>query len=257
MDGHCIGVVGGLGPYAGLDLVKKLFDNTRAVHDQEHVRVMLHSFPGDVPVRPEFLLGLTTENPGLAIGDIMLGLARAGADIIGMPCNTAHSPRILDVALERLRSGGGGHVRFVHIIDAAVAQVARVCCPGASVGLMGTVATLHTRLFQDALERAGFTPVVLDEAGCRSVQEAISNETYGIKAASSPVTRKARQMLLDAAGELAGRGVDCLLLGCTEIPLALTEPACHGVPTVDATSALARELLRACAPDRLMPERVC
>ena len=256
MEGHCIGVVGGLGPYAGLDLVKKLLDNTRAVHDQDHVRVMLHSFPGDVPVRPEFLLGLTTENPGLVIGDIMLGLARAGADIIGMPCNTAHSPRILDVALERLRSGGGERVRFVHIVDAAVAQVARVCRPGGSVGLMGTVATLRPRLVQDALEQAGFVPVVPDGAGCRAVQDAISNEAYGIKAASSPVTCMARQLLLDVAGGLARRSVDCLLLGCTEIPLALTEPTCHGVPVVDATGALARELLRACAPDRLMPEHV-
>lgn len=54
---QCIGVVGGLGPYAGLDLVRKIFDRTRADHDQDHLPVMLYSFPGDIPVRPEFLLG--------------------------------------------------------------------------------------------------------------------------------------------------------------------------------------------------------
>lgn len=253
MDGHCIGIVGGLGPYAGLDLVKKIFDSTRAVHDQDHARVMLHSFPGDIPVRPEFLLGLTDVNPGHAIGEIMAGLARAGADIIAMPCNTAHSPRILDVALDRLRAEGG-HIRFIHIIEAALNQVRRTARPGARVGLMGTVATLRTRLYQDALESAGFTPVVLDDETCQQVQDAISNDDYGIKAASSPVTPKARQMLLRAVEKLAGMGMDVLLLGCTEIPLALTESAYFGIPAVDATRALARELVRAYSPDRLKQE---
>ncbi|HEY5615808.1 MAG TPA: aspartate racemase, partial [Bacteroidota bacterium] len=34
---HIIGVVGGVGPYAGLDLVKKIFDQTTASIDQEHL----------------------------------------------------------------------------------------------------------------------------------------------------------------------------------------------------------------------------
>lgn len=252
MDGHCIGIVGGLGPYAGLDLVKKIFDNTRAVHDQDHARVMLHSFPGDIPVRPEFLLGLTDVNPGHAIGKVMAGLARAGADIIAMPCNTAHSPRILDVALERLRAEAESeHVRFIHIIEAALSQVRRVAGPGARIGLMGTVATLRTRLYQDALEDAGYVPVILDDAGCHEVQDAISNNEYGIKAASSPVSPQARHILLRAVERLAGMGMDALLLGCTEIPLALTENTYFDIPTVDATNALAREVVLAYSPDRL------
>ena len=200
MDGHCIGIVGGLGPYAGLDLVKKLFDSTRAIHDQDHVRVMLHSFPGDIPVRPEFLLGLTNANPGHAIGDIMVGLARAGADIIAMPCNTAHSPRILNVALKKLYAEFP-HITYVHIITSALAEISRRARPGARVGLMGTVATLRTRLYQDALEALGFTPVLLNDEGCQKVQEAISNDQFGIKAASNPVTPKAKEILLHAAQE--------------------------------------------------------
>ena len=40
-----IGIVGGLGPYAGYDLVRKIFRWTRAGSDQEHLPLMLHSFP--------------------------------------------------------------------------------------------------------------------------------------------------------------------------------------------------------------------
>ncbi|MCR4666928.1 MAG: amino acid racemase [Desulfovibrio sp.] len=251
MDKHCIGIVGGLGPYAGLDLVKKIFDNTKAVHDQDHLRVMLHSFPADIPVRPEFLLGLTDVNPGYAIGGIMTGLARAGADIIAMPCNTAHSPRILDVALNELKKEDSA-VRFIHIIDAAVAEIRRTAKKQARIGLMGTVATLQTRLYQDALEAAGFTPVLPNEEDCRRVQEAISNDTFGIKAASNPVTQEALAILLDVVERFADGGVDILLLGCTEIPLALTQTTYFGIPCVDATTSLAREIVRTCAPQHLL-----
>ena len=40
-----IGIVGGVGPYAGLDLMKKIFDNTEARHDQGHLDVLLVNSP--------------------------------------------------------------------------------------------------------------------------------------------------------------------------------------------------------------------
>ena len=168
-----IGIVGGVGPHAGLDLTRKLFDHTRAEADQEHLPVMLYSFPDRIGERPAFLLGKTADNPGEAIGDIMAELARAGATVIGMPCNTAHSPRILDAALEKLNATGRP-VRFVHMIDAVVRHVRQRCGEGARV-----------------------------------------------------------------------------ILGCTEIPLALPEKELGGVPLIDATDVLARELVRAFAPEKL------
>lgn len=71
-----IGIVGGVGPHAGLDLTRKLFDHTRAEADQEHLPVMLYSFPDRIGERPAFLLGKTADNPGEAIGDIMAGTGR-------------------------------------------------------------------------------------------------------------------------------------------------------------------------------------
>jgi aspartate racemase len=50
-----IGIVGGVGPYAGLDLNRKIFDNTVAKTDQEHLQVILFSFSADIPDRTKFL----------------------------------------------------------------------------------------------------------------------------------------------------------------------------------------------------------
>ena len=242
------GIVGGVGPHAGLDLTRKLFDQTRAEADQEHLPVMLYSFPDRIGERPAFLLGKTADNPGEAIGDIMAELARAGATVIGMPCNTAHSPRILDAALEKLNATGRP-VRFVHMIDAVVRHVRQRCGEGARVGILSTLATLETRLYQDSLERAGLEALHPAPDGCARVQEAISNREYGIKA-RNPVTERARADLLDEARRLAGNA-DVIILGCTEIPLALPEKELGGVPLIDATDVLARELVRAFAPEKL------
>ena len=106
-DTGAIGVLGGAGPYAGLDLMRKIFDQTEANCDQEHLSVIQYSLSEHIIDRTRFLLGETDENPGEAIGEIMVRMAKAGATVIGVPCNTAHSPRIMDVAVamlhERLR----------------------------------------------------------------------------------------------------------------------------------------------------------
>ena len=244
-----IGIVGGLGPYAGYDLVRKIFRWTKAGRDQDHLPLMLHSFPGWIPERPAFLLGETKENPGEDIGGIMAQLAQNGARVIGMPCNTAHSPRILNTALDYLRATGRD-VTFVSIIQSAVRHVSSLY-PGGRIGLMGTVATLQTRLYQNALEESGLEPVLPDENTRALVQHAISDPAFGVKAFSDPVTPEARKVLLNAARELAGKNVNVILLGCTEIPVAITERELDGVPVVDATTILARELIRTSCPERL------
>lgn len=184
-----IGIVGGVGPHAGLDLTRKLFDHTRAEADQEHLPVMLYSFPDRIGERPAFLLGKTADNPGEAIGDIMAELARAGATVIGMPCNTAHSPRILDAALEKLNATGRP-VRFVHMIDAVVRHVRQRCGEGARVGILSTLATLETRLYQDSLERAGLEALHPAPDGCagyrRPSATASTASRPGIRSQSAP-----------------------------------------------------------------------
>ncbi len=246
-----IGIVGGMGPYAGFDLVRKIFRWTDAGSDEEHLPVMLHSFPGWIPVRPGFLMGQTKENPGEDIGEVMVGLARCGAKVIGMPCNTAHSPRILDTALEILGKSGSD-VRFVSIIESTASLVARLLPQGGKIGLMGTIATLRSHMYQDALEKNGFETVTPDEEECVRVQQATHSPEFGIKAFSDPVTEQSRMILLEAARRMAEeKKVEAIILGCTEIPLAITETALYGVPVVDATSALARALISASCPERL------
>ena len=60
------------------------------------------------------------------------------------------------------------------------------------------------------------------------------------------------QRIDDAVDSLIERGCDALVLGCTELPLAIPERERNGRPVVDASEVLARALVRAVAPDRLI-----
>ena len=67
-DTGAIGVLGGVGPYAGLDLMRKIFDLTEAHSDQEHLSVIQFSLSEHIADRTRFLLGETEANPGEAMG---------------------------------------------------------------------------------------------------------------------------------------------------------------------------------------------
>ncbi len=248
-----IGVLGGLGPYAGLDLVHKIFDCCAATKDQDHLPVILYSFPAEIPPRVEFLLDDSPDNPGHAMGGIMVRLARAGATVIGMPCNTAHSASILDAALERLKDSGFTGC-FVNMITATAEYIARNFPQVRRVGVLCTQGAHASRVFDQYLGQAGLDVLYPDAAGREKLQRAISDPAYGLKAFSSPVTEKAWNGVTAQARRMAERQVDLILLGCTELPLALAGKKFEGIPLVDPTRVLARCLVQAYAPHALRPE---
>ena len=247
---EAIGIVGGVGPYAGLDLMRKIFDMTDAHSDQEHLPVLHHSRSALIMDRTLFLTGKTQDNPGEVLGDVMVELAEDGATVIGMPCNTAHSPAILDVALAKL-AACGAKTHFVHMIDAVADYLASSLPEVHTVGVLATIGTYNTGIYQQTLGKAGLEVIFPDSEGRTRVQQAISDNTFGIKAESNPVTAQARQYLVDEAGKLAAQGAQAVILGCTEIPLALTEKSLHGIYLIDATAVLARALIMAFSPEKL------
>ena len=130
-----IGIVGGVGPLAGLDLQAKIVAQTAAGRDQEHLPVLSLSWPGPIPDRTEYLLGQVAENPAGALLAQLRLLAAAGASVAGIPCNTAHAPAIFDVVRAGL-AAFDRPLRLLHMIDdvaaALAAQKSRRPCPTAS-----------------------------------------------------------------------------------------------------------------------------
>ena len=248
-----IGVVGGVGPYAGLDLMRKICDQTLATTDQDHLPVVMLSLPAKIEDRTRFLLGETATNPAQALAEIVLALERAGATVVGIPCNTAHAPAIFGVLLDTL-AGAGSTVQMVHMLDEVAAHLREQHPDVESVGVLSTTGTQRTGLYPSLLAPHGIAALAPpDDVQEGLVHPAIYDPDYGIKAQASPVSVRARRDLMAVAEGLIGRGAEAIILGCTELPIALPEPNIGTVPLIDPTLVLARALIREVAEHKLKP----
>jgi len=248
-----IGVVGGLGPYAGLDLVRKIFDETDARTDQDHLPVAMLSVPASIPDRTEFLLDKTDVNPAHRVADLIRQLESIGATVVGIPCNTVHAPPILDIVLADLAEAGST-VKLIHMITEVKHWIEEEHPVVKTVGVLATTGTCLAGVYKGVFESGGLAAVCPDEAAQQDVHDAIYDPAHGIKAQSGPATEQARKALLRAAQHLRERGAEAIVLGCTEIPLAITESELEGTPVIDATRVLARALVREAAPEKLRAE---
>jgi aspartate racemase len=248
-----IGVLGGLGPYAGLDLVRAIFDETDAHADQEHLPVALLSYPGRIPDRSTWIADPdAAPSPLPAMIGILRRLDAAGCAVAGIPCNTAHAPVLFD-ALKGGLAAEGRALRLLHIVDAIVEHLAEVAPGARTIGILATDSSLANRLHERGLKAAGMRGLRPDARRQARVQASIFDPHWGLKAQSAPPHPEARAVLLDAADALIAAGAEVVILGCTELPLAVPEGDRGGVPFVNSTRALARALIRATHPEALRP----
>lgn len=247
-----IGVVGGAGPYAGLDLVQKIFDHTLANTDQEHLPVALLSYPGEIPDRSAFLLGKSEENPGIALARIVRQLDSLGASVVAIPCHTAHASLIYDVMKKEL-ARESSRAQVLHIAEQTALFVMKHFPSNRRFGILSTSGTRKARIYPQAFESHGLAVAEPSAQVQENVHRAIYDPNFGIKAKSSPVTSEARQMVLDAISELKDEGAEAVVLACTELPLAITEKTVSGMTIVDPTVSLARALIEAVNPKKLRP----
>ncbi len=247
-----IGIVGGIGPLAGLDIATKIIEETKASTDQEHLSVLLWSQPGSIADRTAYLLGKETENPAFAIAKIVLALETAGATVVAVPCSTAHASRIFDVVQEELAKAQS-NVKLLHLVEETASYIKAVH-GSVQVGVLSTTGTKNTALYSQILAKHNLTTIETDDSLQEKVHAAIYDQTYGIKAISSPVSNRARQEIINAIAELKKKGAQLVILGGTEFPLAIHEKESDGLPIIDPNRILARALIREIDPQKLREE---
>lgn len=245
-----IGIVGGVGPYAGLDLNEKIFHLTNARNDQAHLDVLLFSLGSQIEDRTEYLSGRVKTNPAAGIYQVLVKLEAAGAQVAGIPCNTSHAPAIWDDLTARLKKAGS-KLDLVHMIAETAGWIKAVNA-GQNVGILGTTGTVQSDVYGKVFREHGLNVVYPDPAVQTDlVHRAVYDPDWGIKAVSNPLSAQAVENLVRAMDHLIDKKAEVIVLGCTEIPLAIREENYHGIPLIDATLVLARALIQKAAPDRL------
>ena len=224
-----LGVLGGMGPMATVDFMSKVIQNTPARSDQEHIPMLVCS-AANIPDRSEAILGRGPD-PLPAMRKALSRLERAGVTCIAIPCNTAH---YWHAALQAQTS-----IPILHIVDAVADLLPGKGLQGGQVGLLATTGTVEAGLYQKRLAERGFTCTIPDPADQAEVMRAIRLVKVGRAAQATPI-------LLRQAEALVAAGCRQIVIGCTEIPVALASVDDELRPLlVDATEALARACLTA------------
>ena len=221
-----IGIIGGMGPMATCDLMKKIIENTQADRDQAHVRLYVDSNT-NIPDRTAAILG-KGEDPRPAMTDSAKKLEAMGADLLIVPCNTAHFflPDVQETVQIPILNMQKETAK--HLLENGITTVA----------VLATDGTVQSGLYDRALKEAGITPVYPKE----DQQKMIMSLIYDYVKAGKDFEDldKIHAMVAD----LQAQGAQGLILGCTELPIAFA-PWQTALPTFDPTLILARAAVTA------------
>jgi aspartate racemase len=247
-----LGVIGGIGPYAGLDFVRNIFNNTIALRDQEHIGTLLVSCPAIIPDRTKYLLDEETVNPAAGLFEATKILYAGGARYAAVACNTAHSNRIFKPFCEMVHNTLP-EMFIVNMLETCAKFVKENIPHIKKIGYLATPGTYKSRVYREYFTEAdGFDLMEPESQGKNHINDAIYSLEFGIKAHSNPVRVKACNILLYEGFRLLDHGAEALILGCTELPLAV-DPSDFSVPILDPGVLVARELIRCIDEKKLAP----
>jgi aspartate racemase len=203
-----VGVVGGVGPAATVDFLQKVVRSTPAARDQDHIKLLVEQNP-QIPDRTKYLTGGGLD-PTVSLYATCKRLEGGDADIIAIPCNTAHA------FVERIQPYL--NVPIVNMLTVTVEYLRATFPELREVGLLATTGTITSGVYQKALEAQGLRQIVPSNGSQVRVMNAIYGPS-GVKAGYT--TGECMDDITAAADELIERGVEVILLGCTELPLLL------------------------------------
>jgi len=231
-----------MGPRAGIALYERITCGTPAAADQDHLSVILMAFPKKIVDRTLFLEGIVPVNPAYEIARVIDRLAASGAEVIGMACNTSHSPRIFDVILSEI-DRFPRKLNLLHM-PREVGNYFNDEYPGIRrIGVMATNGTYRSGLYNDILEERGYEVVIPDRDFQNDViHRMIYDPHIGIKANANCITEEASILFNEALTYFKRRKAEAIVLGCTE--LSLVGEKMEGMLLVDSTACLARALIR-------------
>jgi aspartate racemase len=226
-----IGILGGMGPEATVDLFHKIIKNTEVTKDQDHLRILVDNNP-KIPDRTPAMLG-SGRSPLPMMIETARNLGRAGADFIVIPCVSAHY--FIAELRERIA------IPVISIIDEVADEVERRLPGARRVGLMATTGTIRTGPFQDRLREAGVEILVPPPEDQENLVMSAIYGASGIKAGF--LSPENRRKILRASQALIEKGAQGIIGGCTEIPLVIQEHDLEA-PFFDSLNILALAAIR-------------
>jgi aspartate racemase len=222
-----LGILGGMGPAAAAEFVTRLIAQTPATHDQQHIPFVLWNEPR-IPDRSTSMQA-GDNAPLLWLLQGIQALKTVGCDYIVIPCNSAHF-----WYNDMVKMG----VPITHIVDSIADQLRALDLENITIGVMGTQGTIEYGIYQSRLEQQGWRCLVPDRSEMDFfVQPAIDLIKAGKIAESQLLLMKVIHSLID-------RGARAIVLGCTELPLAIRITQENNTPIFNSIDSLVQAVIK-------------
>lgn len=215
-----VGVIGGMGPEATVDFLRRLIAAVPARDDSDHIRVLVDNNP-KIPSRLAALVEKTGEDPAPVLCEMARGLEKQGADFLVVPCNTAH------YFLPQIARAVG--IPLLDMVALSTAKLAALSAKPKKIGMLASPAVRLVGLYESRLHDTGLEAVFPDAGNEAKILDVIRAVKTGT------VTDKHHRDYSEVA--LLMSGVDAILIACTELSV-LGAPKGVAYPSIDALDVL-------------------
>ncbi|MCP3870715.1 MAG: amino acid racemase [Gammaproteobacteria bacterium] len=223
-----VGILGGMGPEATVDLMQRVINATPAEDDVDHIRMLVDNNP-KVPSRIKALIDGTGVSPAPCLIEMAHGLEKQGADFLVIPCNTAHH-YYSEVA-------AAVEIPILNLIELTSNHCKQMQPNLKRAGLMASSALQQIHLYESWFEKQNVQVLYPQQPD----QQVVMDLIRAIKA-----KRQTREQILAynrIAVDLQTQGVECLVVACTELSV-IGDRLRTSLPVYDASELLAQAIVR-------------
>ncbi len=221
-----VGILGGMGPEATIDLMQRIIRLTPALDDKDHIRCIVDNNP-KVPSRIKAIIEGDGEDPGPCLADMGKRLETFGADFLVIACNTAHY--YYDAVQEAV------NIPVINLIDLVSHYVKTNFPEQNKIGILASPAVAMTGLYTKRLKKLNIKDIWPDP----DYQDSLLAVIKEVKKGNTGATiRDAYEKVCE---HLSKKGAKTAIIACTELSALDSSLPIH---TIDAAQVLAMEIVQ-------------
>ncbi|MDR0742476.1 MAG: amino acid racemase [Puniceicoccales bacterium] len=234
-----LGIIGGCGVAAANELacrIEKRLTELGCLDDAQQPELILFQAT-QAPNRIAFAAGKSSVSFAPYFIEVGRKLKTCGATICCIPCNTAHC------VIGEIEHAVG--LPFVDIVNETLFFIFKKSPEAKKIGLLCSAGTRSSQIYQKHSRSLGYHLEFLfpKENLQQSVSDGIAAVKRGLQYVSS---EKVKAFFTGAMDDLISKGSDVIVLGCTEIPLAVSDKYYKNKPVADSLSILAEACINRC-----------
>lgn len=220
-----VGILGGMGPQATVDLMQRIIRLTKALDDIDHIRCIVDNNP-KIPSRIKAIIEKNGEDPGPCMADMAKRLETWGADFLAIACNTAHYYydeicRAVDIPV-------------INMIDSVLKHLKQNHPLCSKIGILASPAIQITQLYEKKFNRLDIKIVYPDQ----KYQEMLFHVIKQVKAGN--YGSSVLGSYTDVCHHLENKEILTAVIACTELSALNAKTS---LQTIDAADILALNII--------------